>query len=82
MACSSVSVVCSSLTLKWWTRPACALRPGEVVEPRGPITDLRRAWNRKKISMVARNGGDERGYMPVGMEDEMMPMSALGSGRV
>ncbi|KAF8966249.1 Cu-transporting P-type ATPase [Flammula alnicola] len=29
MAFSSVSVVCSSLTLKWWTRPADSVLPGE-----------------------------------------------------
>ncbi|KAF8892295.1 Cu-transporting P-type ATPase [Infundibulicybe gibba] len=34
MAFSSVSVVTSSLTLKWWTRPAQSVMPGEEVERR------------------------------------------------
>jgi len=33
MAFSSVSVVASSLSLRWWRRPAIALRAGEVPAP-------------------------------------------------
>lgn len=32
MAFSSVSVVTSSLMLKWWTRPQCSVMPGEVIQ--------------------------------------------------
>ena len=32
MACSSVSVVTSSLLLRWWHRPASSVLPGEVIE--------------------------------------------------
>lgn len=41
MASSSVSVVCSSLTLKWWRRPATAIVPGEYYEPGG----FKRGWS-------------------------------------
>ena len=33
MAFSSVSVVTSSLTLKWWRRPTDSMMPGEVLDP-------------------------------------------------
>lgn len=33
MAFSSVSVVCSSLTLKWWKRPADSVMPGNNIMP-------------------------------------------------
>jgi Cu+-exporting ATPase len=35
MAFSSVSVVTSSLTLRWWIRPADSIMPGEVVGESG-----------------------------------------------
>lgn len=35
MAFSSVSVVASSLTLKWWRRPLASIAPGESYEPGG-----------------------------------------------
>lgn len=35
MAFSSVSVVCSSLTLKWWRRPLASIAPGEAFEEGG-----------------------------------------------
>jgi Cu+-exporting ATPase len=33
MAFSSVSVVTSSLTLRWWRRPMDSIMPGEVIHP-------------------------------------------------
>lgn len=38
MAFSSVSVVTSSLLLRWWTRPASSVMPGEAV-PRASMLD-------------------------------------------
>ncbi|KAF9807232.1 hypothetical protein IEO21_08306 [Rhodonia placenta] len=42
MAFSSVSVVTSSLMLKWWTRPASSVMPGEVI-PRETVWDSLRS---------------------------------------
>lgn len=39
MAFSSVSVVCSSLTLRFWTKPALALRPDEKLVRSGPLIE-------------------------------------------
>ena len=49
MAFSSVSVVTSSLMLRWWTRPASSVMPGETV-PREAMLDsfklmLRDQWD-------------------------------------
>jgi len=41
MAFSSVSVVTSSLLLKWWVRPASSVMPGEVV-PQETVLDSAR----------------------------------------
>ncbi|WWC91209.1 uncharacterized protein L201_006151 [Kwoniella dendrophila CBS 6074] len=37
MAFSSVSVVCSSLTLKWWRRPISSVMPNEPYSPGGTV---------------------------------------------
>lgn len=41
MAFSSVSVVLSSLTLKWWRRPRGSVMPGKAYEPGGLAHGLR-----------------------------------------
>ncbi|WRT69073.1 uncharacterized protein IL334_006056 [Kwoniella shivajii] len=41
MAFSSVSVVCSSLTLKWWKRPHSSVMPNEPYSPGGTIKGFR-----------------------------------------
>lgn len=43
MAFSSVSVVCSSLTLRFWTKPKIALRPDERHVQSGLLVELRHA---------------------------------------
>lgn len=40
MAFSSVSVVTSSLTLKWWRRPTDSIMPGEVLDHAGGVNAL------------------------------------------
>ena len=43
MAFSSVSVVTSSLTLKWWRRPVSSVMPGQSVPGESMFDDFRRA---------------------------------------
>ncbi|KAI0083849.1 copper transporting p-type ATPase-like protein [Irpex rosettiformis] len=43
MAFSSVSVVTSSLLLRWWHRPASSMMPGEVIEQETAIDSLKQA---------------------------------------
>ena len=42
MAFSSVSVVTSSLTLKWWRRPASSVMPGESIPGESMIDSAQR----------------------------------------
>lgn len=55
MAFSSVSVVCSSLTLRFWTKPKIALRPDEKYVRDGPLIELRAAVGRQVSALVHRN---------------------------
>ncbi|KAI0749902.1 copper P-type ATPase CtaA [Daedaleopsis nitida] len=73
MAFSSVSVVTSSLLLKWWVRPESSLMPGEVV-PRESLLDsaghtLGDAW--ECVKSVVRGRRDASGYsqLPVEMSE-------------
>ena len=43
MAFSSVSVVTSSLLLRWWTRPASSVMPGEKIEQETVLDSFRSA---------------------------------------
>lgn len=70
MAFSSVSVVTSSLTLKWWHRPLESVMPGEHL----PHTTM---WDSAKMSMndmwdsmrsFARGGRDREGYSQIPMD--------------
>ncbi|KAH9933503.1 copper transporting p-type ATPase-like protein [Fomitopsis serialis] len=73
MAFSSVSVVTSSLMLKWWTRPQCSVMPGEVVQKqtiRGSVQlVLSDAWS--GVRSVVRDRRDLSGYsqLPVEMSE-------------
>ncbi|WAQ83959.1 hypothetical protein PtA15_4A410 [Puccinia triticina] len=55
MAFSSVSVVCSSLTLRFWTKPMIALRPDEEFVRAGPLIELRTCLRRQLSGLGARN---------------------------
>ncbi|KAI5123517.1 hypothetical protein M0805_006677 [Coniferiporia weirii] len=73
MAFSSVSVVSSSLTLKWWRRPADSVMPGEVL-PGGSMWDSLRsvvgdAWEATRA--LVRGRSDKSGYsqLPVEMSE-------------
>ncbi|KAL1945137.1 hypothetical protein VTO73DRAFT_2757 [Trametes versicolor] len=61
MAFSSVSVVTSSLALKWWVRPAESLMPGESVQHETMFDSARETVRDAWDSPAA--GGDERGCM-------------------
>lgn len=49
MAFSSVSVVCSSLTLRWWRRPASSLMPGQAAEVSGIRAGFREVYAEFRI---------------------------------
>ena len=70
MAFSSVSVVTSSLLLKWWARPAASVMPGEEV-PRESILDSARsalgdAW--VGVRALFRGSRDRSGYSQLPVE--------------
>ncbi|KAI0788069.1 copper P-type ATPase CtaA [Fomes fomentarius] len=73
MALSSVSVVTSSLLLKWWVRPQSSLMPGEVVVRETVFDHLRNAvgdaW--EGVKGVVRGRRDVSGYsqLPVEMSE-------------
>jgi Cu+-exporting ATPase len=76
MASSSVSVVSSSLMLKWWVRPKDSVMPGEE-RPKAPtpMDSLRaiasEAWAHVRALVGGRRGGvrDRSGYAPVEMSE-------------
>ncbi|OCH85260.1 copper P-type ATPase CtaA [Obba rivulosa] len=73
MAFSSVSVVTSSLALKWWTRPLSSVMPGETV-PHESLMDSFRNTLRDAWASVRSLGGSRRstaGYsqLPVEMSE-------------
>ncbi|KAG7093698.1 hypothetical protein E1B28_007353 [Marasmius oreades] len=70
MAFSSVSVVTSSLTLKWWRRPADSLMPDEKVESATSIdmfSVVGDAWDSLR-NLVRGNGAGKSGYRQLPME--------------
>ncbi|THH06595.1 hypothetical protein EW146_g9563 [Bondarzewia mesenterica] len=74
MAFSSVSVVTSSLALKWWVRPAASLMPGEIIERETVWASARNAvyglWDSVRgmfrFSRIRREGYDQ---LPVEMHE-------------
>lgn len=81
MAFSSVSVVTSSLTLKWWKRPKSSVMPGEKID--GPsIWDSAcelalQSWEalkasvRGRMSWGTRRGGEGYSQVPLEMDDRV-----------
>ena len=77
MAFSSVSVVTSSLSLKWWRRPQASVMPGETIEQetmgqsfRASVRDV--LGNVRDLVMFRRSGRRE-GYsqLPVEMSENV-----------
>jgi P-type Cu+ transporter len=73
MAFSSVSVVTSSLMLKWWTRPRSSVMPGEII-PHATMIDSAMVvagdiW--EALKGLFRSNRDLRGYsqLPVEMSE-------------
>ncbi|KAI0918008.1 hypothetical protein AcW1_006994 [Taiwanofungus camphoratus] len=75
MAFSSVSVVSSSLMLKWWVRPGSSVMPGEVIVHETMMDSLRQtvgdAW--EHVKSVVRGRGRRSGYsqLPVEMSENV-----------
>ncbi|KAI0709854.1 copper P-type ATPase CtaA [Earliella scabrosa] len=73
MAFSSVSVVTSSLLLKWWVRPESSLMPGEVIQRESVFDSARNAlgdaW--EGVKALVRGRRDSSGYsqLPVEMSE-------------
>lgn len=89
MAFSSVSVVTSSLTLKWWMRPADSIMPGSADEGSGvgwtgvfldsARTAVDDAWGSMRGMVGGQRGRDEYGYsqLPVEMTSNVNPSSRV-----
>ena len=75
MAFSSVSVVTSSLLLRWWTRPASSLMPGEIVVRETVFDSAREALNDawEGFKGLMRGRRDVSGYsqLPVEMNEHV-----------
>lgn len=70
MAFSSVSVVSSSLTLKWWKRPRDSLMPDEAYEQSGWLDGAKGvvgdAW--QSVRTLRRGSKKEQGYSQLPVE--------------
>jgi Cu+-exporting ATPase len=70
MASSSVSVVTSSLTLRWWRRPRASVMPGEPVPGESMLGAARAlvadAW--AGVRALGRGSRSTSGYAPLAVE--------------
>ncbi|PVF97119.1 putative CCC2-P-type ATPase [Serendipita vermifera] len=80
MAFSSVSVVTSSLTLKWWRRPASSVMPGEKIvgetmwdSARGVMSESWDAFKASVRSLISPRASRGEGYsqIPLEMDDRV-----------
>ncbi|KDQ51047.1 hypothetical protein JAAARDRAFT_140939 [Jaapia argillacea MUCL 33604] len=75
MAFSSVSVVTSSLTLKWWMRPQDSLMPGEKVVGETMVDSARtmvgETWDSLKNLVPGRRVGAGYSQLPVELDDRV-----------
>lgn len=74
MAFSSVSVVTSSLLLKWWTRPPSSIMPGEAIHPESKMESIRSRIGDALGSMKGLVRGSRSGYsqLPIEMNESHM----------
>lgn len=70
MAFSSVSVVSSSLTLKWWRRPESSVMPGEAIPGESMFESARKAVGDTVGAVVGRfaPGRNRSGYDQLPLE--------------
>lgn len=75
MAFSSVSVVTSSLTLKWWRRPESSVMPGEAIPGESMFESARKAVGDAVSAVLGRfaPGRNRSGY------DQLPPRNERGS---
>jgi P-type Cu+ transporter len=81
MAFSSVSVVTSSLTLKWWRRPKSSVMPGEKVigvtmldsakELSAQSWEALKAGVRGRMSWGVKRGGEGYSQIPLELDDRV-----------
>jgi Cu+-exporting ATPase len=75
MAFSSVSVVTSSLMLRWWRRPVLSMMPGEMVSGETLFESGRNAlddmWDSVKGLVRRRRVGDGYSQLPMEMSDSV-----------
>ncbi|KAJ9106293.1 hypothetical protein QFC21_001438 [Naganishia friedmannii] len=82
MAFSSVSVVGSSLTLRWWRRPSSAMLPGEVAEVGGLLLGLRELVDdMKERSIYLVENRRQRSIGKVQLKDVFRAMHNRARGR-
>lgn len=75
MAFSSVSVVSSSLMLKWWVRPGSSVMPGEFIVHETMMDSLRQtvgdAWEHVKSVVCGRGRRSGYSQLPVEMSENV-----------